>query len=449
MFPTGTSDFSRRIEAIKKRRTAPGGTIALAPFSDKQRTAMGWWKTKKWGGLNGVIADGAVRSGKTVALSIGFVLWLMSAYDGQCFAICGRTIGSVRRNILNWLLPMLPSFGMKVNYKRAENRVEISWKNSINVIYIFGAKDERAQDLIQGLTLAGVMFDEAALLPESFVSQATARCSVEGSKFWFSCNPLGPHHWFKTEWIDRAEERRLLVLKFHMSDNKSLSEEVLERYRTMYTGVFHRRYILGEWCVAEGLVYPMFDRERNIKSEKMENYRVFLSCDYGTNNPFALGLCGGRKGENGTELHLFSEYYHDGRKQGQMTDGEYADALEQFVSDSGASPQYVIVDPSASSFITELRRRGWKVIRAKNAVLEGIHAVSEALSESRMTVDESCKATLKEFDEYVWDTGAALRGEDKPCKQNDHAMDMLRYALMTFERMEQGERKSASGRGAV
>ena len=449
MFPTGTNDFAERINALKRRRSAPKGITKLSPFSEKQRMAMGWWKTEKWADMNGVIADGAVRSGKTVALSIGFVLWLMSAYDGQFFAICGRTIGSVRRNILGWLLPMLPSLGINANYKRAENRLELSCKDKSNVIYLFGAKDERAQDLIQGLTLAGVMFDEAALLPESFVSQATARCSVSGSKFWFSCNPLGPRHWFKTEWIDRCDERRLLVLKFHMTDNLSLSQEVLERYRTMYTGVFHRRYILGEWCVAEGLVYPMFSRERNVKSAKRENFRFFLSCDYGTNNPFALGFFGGRKEGKETILHLFSEYYHDGRKQGQMTDGEYADALEAFVERNEAKPQYIIVDPSASSFITELRRRGWKVIRAKNAVLEGIHAVSEAISAGRITVDESCASTLKEFDEYVWDTGAALRGEDKPCKQNDHAMDMLRYALMTFERLESGERKSASGRGAV
>lgn len=408
--------------------------MKLCPFSKKQRLALGWWKGSRAGEFNGVIADGAVRSGKTVALSLGFVLWSMSTYDGQFFAVCGRSIGSVRRNVLSWLLPLLPSLGIRAEYRRSENRLEMRWGERLNTFYVFGAKDERAQDMIQGLTLAGVYFDEAALMPESFVTQATARCSVDGSKFWFSCNPLGPGHWFKTDWIDMAEEKKLLVLRFTMKDNLSLGKEVIERYEAMYSGVFYRRYILGQWCVAEGLVYPMFS-EKNIAEKEIEG-RVFLSCDYGTNNPFALGLlC-----MDGDRLHLAAEYYHDGRKNGQKTDSEYADEVERFVEEHGAEPEFIVVDPSASSFITELRRRKKKVIKAKNAVMDGIRAMSDAINSGLLTVSPSCEATIREFGEYAWDDSASDRGEDKPVKQHDHAMDMLRYALMTGRRSESASR---------
>lgn len=440
-------ELRERAKAYKTKKVQTK-TLTLCPFSKKQRIALTWWKNAGLSSANGIIADGAVRSGKTVALSLGFVLWAMKRFDGQFFAICGRTIGSVRRNILGWLLPMLQTLSVKAEYHRAENRIELSCGGKTNTIYIFGAKDERAQDAIQGLTLAGVLFDEAAIMPESFVAQATARCSVAGSKFWFSCNPLGPRHWFKNQWIDRAECRNLIYLHFTMDDNLSLSEDVRQRYRSLYSGVFFRRYVLGEWCVAEGLVYPMFSEEKNIRDEPLENAREFLSCDYGTNNPFALGLIQAAKAEKGLCLHLKAEYYHDGRKSGQLTDSEYADALESFVRENGASPEVLIVDPSAASFIAEMRRRGYRVIKAKNAVLPGIHAVSEALSAGTLTVSPDCKSTICEFGEYVWDSGASEHGEDKPLKQHDHAMDMLRYALMTWKRLG-NERTSYSGRGAI
>ncbi len=432
----------------RKARQKKGGPLELCQFSHKQRVALSWWKQKKYSDFNGIIADGAVRSGKTVALSLGFVLWAMKCFDGQFLAICGRTIGSVRRNILGWLLPMLPSLSVRYVYHRAENRLELSCGGKTNTFYIFGAKDERAQDAIQGLTLAGVFFDEAAIMPESFIAQATARCSVDGSRFWFSCNPLGPRHWFKTGWIDKADERRLIYLHFTMSDNLSLSDEVRQRYSTMYSGVFYRRYVLGEWCVAEGLVYPMFSKDKNICCEPLEGAREFLSCDYGTNNPFALGLLQAKKTESGARLHLLKEYYHDGRKKGQLTDSEYADAVERFVKESGANPEMLVVDPSAASFIAEMRKRGYRVIKAKNTVLQGIHAVAEALSAGELTVSPQCVNTINEFGEYVWDENASERGDDKPLKQHDHAMDMLRYALMTWQRTG-AERVSHSGRGAI
>lgn len=266
------------------------------PFSKKQRKVLNWWcDTSPVKEYDGIIADGAIRSGKTVSMSLSFVLWAMSSFNGQNFAMCGKTIGSFRRNVLFWLKLMLKSRGYQVTDHRADNLVIISRGNVENNFYIFGGKDERSQDLIQGITLAGVFFDEVALMPESFVNQATGRCSVDGSKFWFNCNPDGPYHWFKVNWIDKQEEKKLLYLHFTMDDNLSLSETIKARYRGMYTGVFYKRYILGLWCMAEGVIYDMFDPDRHVKklkdfAEKLINGNRYVSIDYGTQNPTAMLL---------------------------------------------------------------------------------------------------------------------------------------------------------------
>ena len=232
------------------------------PFSKKQRMTLNWWtENSPVKNYSGIIADGAIRSGKTISMSLSFVLWAMNSFEGQNFAMCGKTIGSFRRNVLFWLKLMLRSRGYSITDHRADNLVVVRRKGKENYFYIFGGKDERSQDLIQGITLAGVFFDEVALMPESFVNQATGRCSVTGSKFWFNCNPDGPYHWFKTNWIDKATEKKLLYLHFTMDDNLSLSEEIKARYRSMYIGVFFKRYILGLWAAAEGIIYDMFDEE--------------------------------------------------------------------------------------------------------------------------------------------------------------------------------------------
>lgn len=171
-----------------------------------------------------------------------------------------------------------------------------------NYFYIFGGKDERSQDLIQGITLAGVFFDEVALMPESFVNQATGRCSVKGSKFWFNCNPDGPYHWFKVNWIDKCAEKNILYLHFTMDDNLSLDEEIKARYRSMYVGVFFKRYIMGLWAAAEGIIYDMFDDARHVRDIKdffqiLINGNRYVSCDYGTQNATVFLLW--NKGKDG------------------------------------------------------------------------------------------------------------------------------------------------------
>lgn len=445
------SELAKRIEKLRAG-SGDSGTrgFRFIPFSEKQKKVIGWWTNRELSEkYDGIIADGAIRSGKTLAMSVGFVLWAMNSFSGQSFAICGKTLGSVERNIIVWLRQILPGRGYRIAEKRSQNLLVISRGSRSNRFYCFGGKDEASQDLIQGMTLAGVLLDEAALMPESFVSQATARCSVEGSKWWFNCNPGGPYHWFKRSWIDRAGEKRLLYLHFFMTDNLSLSEGMISRYENMYSGVFYRRYVLGEWCAAEGLVYPMFEQSVNVGVPPGNAERYFLSCDYGTHNPFALGLISVRRTPEGNVYCLERELYHDGRKSGQLTDSQYADRLEEF-----APPEvdrenggYVIVDPSASSFITELRQRGWRVVKASNDVGEGIRLMAEALSAGRLMIAPECRSALREFSAYVWDSAAADRGEDRPLKQNDHAMDMLRYALYTDRRLSGARSGGVSRRG--
>lgn len=404
------------------------------PFSKKQRKVLNWWtKDSPVKEYDGIIADGAIRSGKTVSMSLSFALWAMSSFNGQNFAMCGKTIGSFRRNVLFWLKLMLKSRGYRVADHRADNLVIISKGSTENYFYIFGGKDERSQDLIQGITLAGVFFDEVALMPESFVNQATGRCSVDGSKFWFNCNPDGPYHWFKLNWIDKCKEKQLLYLHFMMDDNLSLSEKVKTRYRSMYTGVFYKRYILGLWAMAEGIIYDMFDAAKHIVTGRQEAIgSKYVSVDYGTQNATVYLLWEkSRKGQ----WTATKEYYYSGREEGaQKTDSEYADDMEKFLD--GLTVESIIVDPAAASFIAELKKRGLRVKKAKNDVLDGIRFVGNLLNLGLLLFSEDCKETIKEFGSYIWDDKALEHGEDRPVKQYDHCMDAVRYFAYTIVRRE-------------
>ena len=404
------------------------------PFSKKQKQVLTWWLSNSpVHDQDGIIADGAIRSGKTLCMSLSFVMWAMECFDGQNLAMCGKTIGSFRRNVLFWLKLMLRSRGYKVEDHRADNLVVVTRRGIENYFYIFGGKDERSQDLIQGITLAGVFFDEVALMPESFVNQATGRCSVDGSKFWFNCNPDGPYHWFKTNWIDRAEEKKLVYLHFTMEDNLSLTERIKARYRSMYSGVFYKRYILGLWAVAEGIIFDMFDTAKHVTQDLPETAGSrYVSIDYGTQNATVFLLW--EKNLKGQWI-CSKEYYYSGRvESNQKTDSEYADDLEEFTN--GLDIEKVIVDPAAASFIAELKKRGFRIKKAKNDVLDGIRFVGTMLNLDTLLFSEDCRETIKEFSSYIWDEKALERGEDKPIKQHDHCMDAVRYFAYTIIRRE-------------
>jgi PBSX family phage terminase large subunit len=410
---------------MKRKKPAP---FQFKPFSIKQKKVLTWWrKESPVKDKDGIICDGSVRAGKTVVMSLSYVMWAMDSFTEQNFGMSGKTIGSLRRNLITPLKRMLKSRGYKVKDHRADNFLTISFKGKTNYFYIFGGKDESSQDLIQGITLAGMFFDEVALMPQSFVNQATARCSVDGAKFWFNCNPAGPYHWFKLEWLDQLTSKNMLHIHFTMNDNLSLSEKVKERYRRMYQGVFYQRFILGLWVLAEGIIYDMFDKDVHVvETENRQYTHYYVSIDYGTQNPTVFGLWGKHK----ESWYKVKEYHYEGRIESkQRTDAEYSEDLKKFVG--SLRLKGVIVDPSAASFIAQLKKDRFRVIKAKNNVEDGIRNVMTALNKKLIYYNDCCKETFREFSSYLWDTKAADRGEDKPIKQNDHHMDSDRYFVNT------------------
>ncbi|WP_438824981.1 PBSX family phage terminase large subunit [Bacillus sp. JJ722] len=411
---------------MKKLKPAP---FKFKPFSQKQLKVLKWWRPDSpHKDKDGIICDGSVRAGKTVVMSLSYVMWAMETFHEQNLGMSGKTIGSFRRNVVTPLKRMLKGRGYKVKDHRADNYLTISRKGVTNYFYIFGGKDEASQDLIQGITLAGMFFDEAALMPQSFVNQATARCSVEGAKFWFNCNPNGPYHWFKVEFLDKLKEKNLLHLHFTMDDNLSLSKRIKERYKRLYTGVFYQRYILGLWVLAEGIIYDMFsEKEHSVASIARPYTKYYVSIDYGTQNPTTFGLWGFYNGV----WYKVKEYHYDGRQENkQKTDQEYLEDLQLFIE--GISTKGIIVDPSAASFIALLKKNRFKVIKAKNEVIDGIRNVATALNDGLIAYNDCCKETFREYASYIWDEKAAERGEDKPIKQNDHQMDSDRYFVNTI-----------------
>jgi PBSX family phage terminase large subunit len=395
------------------------------PFSPKQKKLLYWWEDGSPHKENDiVIADGAIRSGKTIAMICSFLQWSMKSYQGESFILAGKSIGALKRNVLQPMFQILESWGIQYEYNRSEHFITIG----SNTYYCFGANNEASQDVLQGLTAAGALADEVALFPQSFVDQMIGRCSVDGAKIFMNCNPRGPYHYMKIEFIDKRLEKQIYYLHFTMDDNFSLSEKVKERFRRMFSGVFFKRYILGLWVMAEGIIYDMFNEGiHKVPTKKRAYTEYYVSCDYGTQNPTTFGLWGKYSGK----WFKVKEYYYSGRDQSkQKTDEEFYQDLEKFIGD--IKVKAVIVDPSAASFIALIKKQGkFKVKHAKNDVLEGIRNVATALGNGLISYNDCCINTFREFFSYVWDKKAAERGEDKPVKQNDHCMDADRYFVNT------------------
>ena len=390
-------------------------------FSEKQKTVLRWWCGPEQR-HDAIICDGAVRSGKTFCMGLSFVCWAMARFQGAAFGLCGKTTVSLRRNLVRGLVPVLEELGFRCEEKVSRSLLTVRRGGRENTFYFFGGKDEGSAALIQGVTLAGVLLDEAALMPRSFVEQACARCSVAGSKLWFSCNPEGPEHWFYKEWIQKAEARNALYLHFTMEDNPGLRPEIRERYSRMFSGAFYRRFVLGEWAAAEGRVYDFFD-ETYLEDPPDGLSRWCISCDYGTVNPASFGLWGWKDGV----WYRVKEFYYDSReKKRQKTDGEYAQDLRALAG--GRDIRLVVVDPSAASFIEVLRRDGLRVVKAENNVLSGIRTTAELLREKKLVICRGCDDALREFQLYCWAEGG---GQDRVRKEHDHAMDEIRYFAAT------------------
>lgn len=399
------------------------------PISEKQKRIMAFPYTN----FDCIICDGAIRSGKTSFMMLAFVDDAMRRYNGQRFAVCGKTVDSTVKNIV------VPYLGVNwaqdkynLSWRRADKVLLVSDGKHQNIFEVFGGKDESSFSLIQGRTLAGVLFDEVALQPRSFVEQALARCSVEGSRFWFNCNPESPKHWFYEEWVKKPEKHNALHLHFELDDNPALTEEIKARYRSMYSGVFYDRYILGKWVAADGIIYPQFDEAKHVVKSKPRDYaKYYVSIDYGTHNPTSMGLWGLY---NRKWYRVADSYFDSVKQMRQRTDEEHYRELHNLITDNtgGKKPVAVIVDPSAASFIECIKRHGeYRVRQADNDVLSGIANVSTELNAGRLLFCDCCHEIFDEFMSYIWDQKAAERGEDKPVKQYDHAMDDMRYFVQT------------------
>lgn len=386
--------------------------MQLKQLSQKQKAIFGFTESDDLA----LVCDGSVRSGKTTIMTLAFVAWAMKNYDRTNFAICGKTVQSAERNILK---PLMEIEGLEaalsMSYKVSTRVLTVRCGNVTNWFYLFGGKDESAYMLIQGITLAGVLFDEVALMPRSFVEQALSRAiSFEHPKYFFNCNPESPNHWFYQEWI-KTPRKNTQHIHFLLDDNPVLTPQMIERTEAMYSGVFYDRYIRGLWVIAEGLVYPMFSHEVNVTSERGGPGTYYISCDYGTQNPTVFGLWRVYKGEAVME----KEYYHSGRETNrQKTDEEYYQDLECFAA--GYKIERIIIDPSAASFAECIRRHGkFAVWNANNAVLDGIRLTGALLKAGKLKFHESCVKTFEEFGLYSWGSEAA---EDKVIKENDHCL---------------------------
>lgn len=386
-----------------------------------------------------IICDGAVRSGKTSIMTVSFIDWAMRCFNGCRFGLCGKTVDSCVKNLVFPYTQM--SWAQErysIKWRRSEKIMEVRRGSTVNIFEVFGGKDEASAALIQGRTLAGVLLDEVALMPRSFVEQALARCSVEGARLWFSCNPASPKHWFYQEWILGREKHNALYLHFAMTDNPSLSEKTLERYKTMYSGVFYQRYVLGEWVMADGIVYPNFSEEKHTfcdtpflreDGRPMPGAEFYVSCDYGIVNPFAGYVWVLYKGI----AYCWKEYYYDSReKMHKRTDEEHYSALDTMIGDLPI--ECIVIDPSATSFKETIRRHDkYSAMNANNDVIPGISTVASLMDAGRLKVHVGCKKYIEEMGLYSWDSEAA---EDSVIKEFDHAEDQGRYFCHTIVRRE-------------
>ncbi len=402
---------------------------------------MTWWLPESSvNDFDGIILDGSIRAGKTLPESVSFVDWAMYTYHDTNLGMAGKTLGALRRNVIGPLKQVLPGRGYKVrDYRSAEEpHLEISKGRKTNYFHLFGGNNEKSQDPVQGFTGGGFYFDEVALMPQSFVNQAEGRCSLDESKYWYNCNPEGPYHYFKLEYLEKLFEKNLLHLHFTMDDNLSLSLKTKERYERRYSkgSTFYRRFILGEWCMAEGRIYDFFTEDRlkgyvvDALPQSFDRYHIGI--DFATSSVCVFLLIGRSQGI----WYLIREIYWDAQKQGrQKTDSEYSRDFGGLVKD--IRPR-VDCDPGGggAGLIAQLRKDypGLLINSAMNEVIPGIQTTSQALTDGKLKIHSSCVNTIQQLSTYSWDPKAQERGEDKPVKKNDHAPDALRYAIMRIMR---------------
>lgn len=392
-------------------------------YTQKQLEFLKLWKENKLKRIN--LLEGSVRSGKTWISLVLWAFWVATMPKDRNYLMAAKTLTSLKRNVLDLLESLVGSNNFSYNINQKQGNL------FGRTIYLEGVNDSRAENKIRGMTLQGAYCDELTLFTEEFFSMLLSRLSEPGAKLFATTNPDNPNHWLKTNYIDR-EDLNMLTVKFLIDDNTFLPKEYIDDSKNEYTGVFYDRFILGLWVIAEGLVYPQFDKDKHLieyKEDKKDNGLYYISIDYGTVNPFSAGLW---KICDNKAIRI-REYYHNSRKtKKRKTDEEYYSDIEKLAGDKIV--QYIVIDPSASSFIETIRRHGkFSVKKANNDVINGIRTVSTMLNKNVLLFDKSCIDTVKEFQSYVWDEKST---EDKVIKENDHAMDEIRYFCSTILKRE-------------
>lgn len=381
------------------------------------------------------IWHGSVRSGKTISSIIRWLTFIRTAPTGGHLVMVGKTERTLKRNILTEIERIAGAKNYRFN--AGEGVATIFGRE----VFVYGANDERAEGKIRGLTVSGAYGDELSLWPESFYKQLLARMSVKGAQLFGTTNPDGPYHWLKTGYLDRADELNLRAFHFALEDNPALDPEYVTALKAEYVpgSLWYKRFIEGLWVAAEGAVYDFFneaDHTLTALPDALSPDGHWISVDYGTSNATSAGLYAAwrRGGPGDLKAVRLDGYYYDGRATGrQKTDTEYAEDLEEKFGAYRASAR-VLLDPSAASFKTELRKRGWKVIDAHNDVLDGIRTQAKMLhnGEYKLLNTPGNKQAIRDYGAYLWDTKAQARGEDKPIKQHDHTKDEERYFLHTL-----------------
>jgi PBSX family phage terminase large subunit len=383
------------------------------------------------------LAEGAVRSGKTAS---GLLRWLMYIADPKTprtgdLVVTAKTYDTAVRNIFNPLRDarLFGPLAKATSYTRGAPTAMILGET----VEVITFNDERAENRLRGMTCRGGYVDEWTLMPRGFHEQLTARVSVDGAQLFGNTNPDNPSHWLKTDMIDEAKPGGRLasdwyVLKFLLDDNPSLTERVKERYRRQYKGLWHRRMILGDWCLAEGAVLSSYDPAKHVVKTLPQITRwISLGIDHGVTSPFAALLLG--VGADGN-LYLVREWRWDSKERMQeLSDAQYSRRLQKWLRELEVHPEWVCVDPSAKYFTRAMFDIGYTPVRADNEVVAGVQLVNSLLAEGLLYVHESCEGWIEEAPGYVWDEKAALLGEDKPRKEKDHSLDAGRYAIKTPE----------------
>lgn len=390
-------------------------------YSDKQLQILRDWQTGNLKRLN--LLEGSVRSGKTWISLVLWAFWVASMPDSGAYLMVAKTLTSLRRNVLDLLQELVGTRHFTYSLTKKEGRL------FGRLVYLEGVNDARAESKIRGMTLQGAYCDELTLFAEDFFTMLLSRLSEPGSKLIATTNPDSPNHWLKRKYLDKNDELDLYTTQFLIDDNPYLPSDFVANLKKEYVGVFYDRLILGLWVVAEGLVYPNFDPSKHVIDaikDYDESYLYYISIDYGTSNPFSMGLwC--VDPYSGESVRIKEYYYESRRTSVQKTDDQYYRDIVKFAS--GYVIQSIVIDPSAASMITTIRDNGEFVTRkANNDVLTGIRYTASALNKDMIKIDRSCEASIREYRTYAWDENAH---EDKVIKENDHAMDDTRYFVNT------------------